>query len=73
MKELMHIIRDELSGMFTKNIVDKVVQRIEKAIERERGSCGTCKFYAEGMCGTIHGKTGKICEKDYCNHYSRRE
>ena len=34
MQNIIHIIRDELSGMFTKNIVDEVVRKIEKAIER---------------------------------------
>ena len=36
MQNIIHIIRDELSGMFTKNIVDEVIKRIEKAIERSR-------------------------------------
>lgn len=40
MQNIIHIIRNELSGMFTKNIVDEVVRRIEKAIERERGNRG---------------------------------
>lgn len=34
MQNIIHIIRSELSGMFTKNIVDEVVRRIENAIER---------------------------------------
>ena len=38
MQNIIHIIRDELSGMFTKNIVDEVMRRIEKAIERS--DCG---------------------------------
>ena len=37
MQNIIHIIRDELSGMFTKNIVDEVVRKIEKAIERSGG------------------------------------
>ena len=37
MQNIIHIIRDELSGMFTKNIVDEVIKRIEKAIERSGG------------------------------------
>lgn len=36
MQNIIHIIRSELSGMFTKNVVDEVVRRIEKAIERSR-------------------------------------
>ena len=38
MQNIIHIIRNELSGMFTKNIVDEVVRKIEKAIERS--DCG---------------------------------
>ena len=37
MQNIIHIIHNELSGMFTKNIVDEVVRRIEKAIERSEG------------------------------------
>ena len=33
MQNIIHIIRDELSGMFTKNIVDEVVRKIKRAIE----------------------------------------
>ena len=39
MQKIIHIIRSELSGMFTKNIVDEVVRKIEKAIERS-SDCG---------------------------------
>lgn len=39
MKDLIHLIRCELSGMFTKNIVDEVIQRIEKIVATERGEC----------------------------------
>ena len=34
MQNIIHIIRGELSGMFTKNIVDEVMRKIERAIER---------------------------------------
>lgn len=34
MKNLIHLIRCDLSGMFTKNIVDDVIERIERIIER---------------------------------------
>lgn len=40
MQNIIHIIRSELSGMFTKNVMDEVIRRIEKAIERERGDEG---------------------------------
>ena len=34
MKNLIHLIRCELSRMFTKNIVDDVIERIEKIAAR---------------------------------------
>ena len=34
MQNIIQIIRKELSGMFTKNIVDDIVRKIEKAMER---------------------------------------
>ena len=39
MKNLIHLIRCELSRMFTKNIVDDVIERIERIIAKERGEC----------------------------------
>lgn len=47
MQNIIHIIRNELSGMFTKNIVDEVVRKIEKAIERS--DCGD----EEGVVSTV--------------------
>ena len=35
----MHLIRIELSGMFTKNILDDVIEKIERIIAKERGRC----------------------------------
>lgn len=37
MQKLTQIIAEAISGMFTKNIVDEVVQRIAQVIEREYG------------------------------------
>ena len=38
MQNIIQIIRNELSGMFTKNIVDDIIRKIEKAMERN--GCG---------------------------------
>lgn len=35
--------------------------------------CGTCRFYADGICGSIHGMGGKVCKGDYCSHYDERK
>lgn len=52
MQNIIHIIRNELSGMFTKNVVDEVVRKIEKALggnenreTREKAYCKTKETY----------------------------
>ncbi|MBQ8808401.1 MAG: hypothetical protein IJZ81_03760 [Clostridia bacterium] len=34
--------------------------------------CGTCRFYSDGICGSIHGMNGRVCKGDYCSHHRER-
>ncbi|MBQ8808639.1 MAG: hypothetical protein IJZ81_04965 [Clostridia bacterium] len=42
------------------------------ALERLQKTCGTCRFYTDGICGSIHGMSGKVCKNDYCSHHRER-
>ena len=43
------------------------------ALLRMRKTCGTCRFYVDGICGSIHGMGGKVCKGNYCSHYDERK
>ena len=43
------------------------------ALLRMRKTCGTCRFYVDGICGSIHGMGGRVCKGNYCSHYDERK